>query len=222
MGRVSRFLAVSIGDKFRLVLAVPLLLGVRVGLFVVPFATFRAALVTVASVVGRLVPGSPSPYRVAWAVDRADRTVPGHRTCLMRSLTSETIHVLYGHNVVHRIGVATDGDGDASDGGADSDGDGDGEDEGDGDENDNGRHDGDGDPNDPNGPARPASSSGYASASPASPASSASPASPASPAGVDGFEAHSWIEYDGEVILGYLEDLSRFEPLPPLNETERP
>jgi hypothetical protein len=30
-------------------------------------------------------------------------------------------------------------------------------------------------------------------------------------------EAHAWIEYQGQVIIGYLEDLPRFVPLPSLS-----
>ena len=32
------------------------------------------------------------------------------------------------------------------------------------------------------------------------------------------FEAHAWVEYQGQVIIGGLEDLGRFTPLPQLNE----
>jgi len=31
-----------------------------------------------------------------------------------------------------------------------------------------------------------------------------------------GVEAHSWLEYDGEVLIGNLPDLSRYDSLPPL------
>lgn len=34
------------------------------------------------------------------------------------------------------------------------------------------------------------------------------------------FGAHSWIEYDGEILIGRLEDIDRFEPLPPLKSNE--
>lgn len=34
----------------------------------------------------------------------------------------------------------------------------------------------------------------------------------------DGLEAHSWLELDGDVVIGDLEDLSRYEPLPPLDD----
>lgn len=36
-----------------------------------------------------------------------------------------------------------------------------------------------------------------------------------------GLKAHSWLELDGDVILGDLDDLSRFDPLPSLDAVER-
>jgi hypothetical protein len=33
------------------------------------------------------------------------------------------------------------------------------------------------------------------------------------------FEAHAWIEYNGQVVIGQLEHLSQFTPLPPLTES---
>jgi len=36
-----------------------------------------------------------------------------------------------------------------------------------------------------------------------------------------GFEAHSWLELDGDVVIGDLDDLGRFEPLPSLDAVER-
>jgi hypothetical protein len=35
---------------------------------------------------------------------------------------------------------------------------------------------------------------------------------------VRGFEAHAWLEHRGEVVLGDLEDLSRYAPMLPLGE----
>ncbi|THE65155.1 lasso peptide biosynthesis B2 protein [Salinadaptatus halalkaliphilus] len=156
MGRISGFLSVPAGDKLRLVLAATLLVVVRIGVFVVPFSTFRRLLLAPATTLARIVPGSPAPVRIAWTVDAADRNCPGHRTCLMRSLTAETMHRLYDHAVVHRIGVDTASDGNDT------------------------------------------------------------------AAGSGCFQAHSWIEYDGSVLIGHLEDLSRFEPLPPLDEIGGP
>jgi Transglutaminase-like superfamily len=37
----------------------------------------------------------------------------------------------------------------------------------------------------------------------------------------DRLEAHAWIEYEGHVVMGQLEDLSRFKPLPNLPQSSR-
>lgn len=165
MGRLAGFLAVSMGGQFRLLLAAALLVTVRVGIVALSFDRCRRVLLVPAGIFSRIVPGAPSPPRIAWAVDAADRSIPGHRTCLMRSLSAEVLHVLYDHDVIHRIGVDANPPDDAS-------------------------------------PSHRQSSPAITP-----------------PAGID-FEAHSWIEYDGEVIIGHLEDLSRFEPLPPLNDPD--
>ncbi|MGJ5675501.1 MAG: lasso peptide biosynthesis B2 protein [Nostochopsis sp.] len=34
-------------------------------------------------------------------------------------------------------------------------------------------------------------------------------------------EAHAWVENQGQVVMGYLRDLSNFTPLPPLEGAER-
>lgn len=147
MGRLRAFAAMSTGDRVRFLSATALLLAVRLSVVVVPFARLRVALVRIGDAAARVVPGSPRPARVAWAVDAADRNVPGDRSCLVRSLTTETLLRAYGHEPVHRIGV------DRGDDGA--------------------------------------------------------------------VEAHSWIEYDGDVLIGQLDDLGRYEPLPPLAAGDR-
>jgi hypothetical protein len=39
--------------------------------------------------------------------------------------------------------------------------------------------------------------------------------------GADQLEAHAWIEYEGHVVMGQLNDLSRFKPLPSLPQPLR-
>jgi hypothetical protein len=148
MGRLRAFAAISTGDRVRLLGAMALLLVVRLSVVLVSFARLRAALVRVGDGAARFVPGSPQPERIAWAVDAADRNVPGDRSCLVRSLTTETLLRAYGRDPIHRIGV------DRGDDGA--------------------------------------------------------------------VEAHSWIEYDGDVLIGQLDDLARYEPLPPLAGGDQP
>ncbi|NGM70333.1 lasso peptide biosynthesis B2 protein [Natronolimnobius sp. AArcel1] len=166
MGRIAGFLAVPLGEKFRLLVAAALLVLARVGFVLLPFRRFRRTLLALTCTLARVVPGAPSPAHVAWAVDTADRSIPGHRTCLMRSVSAEAIHCLYGHDIIHRIGVAPAGDN--------------------------------------------------------APATGMDADHVGVPDAIGGFEAHSWIEYDGSVLLGHLEDLARFEPLPPLNGRDQP
>lgn len=148
MGRITGFLAIPFGDKARILTAITLLIVVRVGVFVVSFDRFRRLLLAPMAPLSRIVPGSPGLTRVVWAVEVADRHLPGHRTCLMRSLTTEALLRLYAltDDIDHRIGVDKTADGE--------------------------------------------------------------------------FEAHSWIESDGEILIGDVEDFSRFEPLPPLSERD--
>ena len=142
MGLIGQLRGLSLGDHARLLAASGLLVVARVGFVVWSLSGLRNLLLR-AVAVGSVVPGSPRPVRIIWAVDRADRYLPGSRTCLMRSVTSETLLRLYGYAPTHRIGVDRTG---------------------------------------------------------------------------DDVEAHSWIEHDGTVLIGGTGDLSRFEPLPPLNE----
>jgi hypothetical protein len=92
-----------------------------------------------------LAPGDPSPRRIARTINVVDCRIPGHRTCLVRSMTCETLLGWHGHIPTHRLGVDPDSD--------------------------------------------------------------------------DGFVAHSWLEYEGDILIGD-EDVDRYEPLPPLNRSE--
>lgn len=148
LSRVGGFLSVSHGDKARLLASVVLLILVWVGIAVRPFAGVRAALHQVVRTARPVVPGRPSPGRVVWAVDAADRHCPGDRTCLVRSLTSEALLRLYGYEPTHRIGVDKEAE--------------------------------------------------------------------------DDLAAHSWLEYEGDVLIGDLDDLSRYEPLPALDDWDDP
>jgi hypothetical protein len=58
-----------------------------------------------------LVVGSPTPTRIVWAVEAADHDLPGDRTCLVRSLTAETLLRLYGYHPRHQIGVTKTNEG---------------------------------------------------------------------------------------------------------------
>ena len=144
MGLWHRLLARSPGDYPRFATAAVLLLAIDVAVTVGSFERLRNGLVRVATALARLVPGTPHPVRVVWAVEVADDRVPGDRKCLVRSLSAEFLLRLYGVEPLHRIGVDPTGE----------------------------------------------------------------------------FEAHSWLEYDDEIIIGDLDDMDRYEPLPPLNDQD--
>ena len=143
MGRIVGFLSIPAGDKFRLLLSVVLLPAVSVGINLFSFSRVRAILLWTAGVSRTLSPGTPTPHRIAWAVKIADRQLPGDRTCLVRSLSGETLLHLYHFSPEHRIGVDKGADGTV--------------------------------------------------------------------------EAHSWLEHEGCILIGELDDLPRYEPLRSLN-----
>jgi hypothetical protein len=143
MGRIVGFLSISAGDKFRLLLSIVLLPVVSVGINIFSFSRVRTVLLWTAGVGSTLIRGTPTPVRIAWAVKIADRQLPSNRTCLVRSLTGETILRLYDFSPDHRIGVDKGADGTV--------------------------------------------------------------------------KAHSWLEHEGRILIGELDDLPRYEPLPSLD-----
>ena len=142
------FVRASWKEQLRALLSIALLLVVPVAMTVVSFARVRAALLWAANRCRALALGDPSPRRIVRTVEIVDRRVPGHRTCLARSLTSEALLRFHGHSPVHRIGVDSSDD--------------------------------------------------------------------------DGFAAHSWLEHDGEILIGDLEEMDRYDKLPPLDQLEGP
>ncbi|MUV88612.1 lasso peptide biosynthesis B2 protein [Halapricum sp. CBA1109] len=143
MGKLSAFRSCSRGQQARLLLASTALLVAWVGVFAISFDRSRSVLVRTGTSARRVLSARPPAAQIAWAVDTADRHVPGERTCLVRSLAAETLFTAYGYDTEHRIGVRKERG--------------------------------------------------------------------------EGVRAHSWIEADGDVVLGYLDDLDQYEPLPPLD-----
>lgn len=148
MGKLSTFLSFRFGDQVRLLAAATLLIVVWIGIVGGSFSRVRTGLLRASDFGASFVPGDPDPARVARTVEVADYGLPGDRTCLVRSLTAETLLRLYGHTPVHRIGVDTSVE--------------------------------------------------------------------------SGMRAHSWLEHDDGILIGDLEDLSRYTPLPPLDEDHGP
>ncbi|MDS0300234.1 lasso peptide biosynthesis B2 protein [Halogeometricum sp. S1BR25-6] len=143
MSKLSTFLSYRTGDQIRLLSAVGLLLSLPTVVSTAQFARTRTRLLWMSERVGRLVPGNPTPERIVQTIEVVDRALPGERTCLVRSLTAETLLRLYDYRPIHRIGVEKES---------------------------------------------------------------------------DQVKAHSWLEHQGEILIGDLDDLSRYEALPPLND----
>jgi hypothetical protein len=94
MHRLRSLLRLSRRDVALLVQAISLLVSVRLGLWVVPFATLRQMLSTLARKRRAPVAGDPATLnRVIWAVETAGRQFPAVGTCLIQALAA---HVLLG------------------------------------------------------------------------------------------------------------------------------
>ena len=83
------------------------LVAVRLGLWIVPFASLRRWTARLARPRDPSSGAVPVPAeRIAWAVRAAGRRVPGGQNCLARALTAQTLLARYGHPAWLRIGVA--------------------------------------------------------------------------------------------------------------------
>jgi hypothetical protein len=146
-GTIREFLSSPLGDQVRLSVAALLLTVVSIAFTVGSFSGTRRYLLRLCDTASGVILGDPTPKRIVSAVEVADRLVPGHRTCLMRSLTAEGLLRLYAFRPDHRIGVAKETDAE--------------------------------------------------------------------------MKAHSWLELGDEVLIGDLEDLSQYDPLPSLEMGDR-
>lgn len=144
MDRIRRFLSASTGEKVRLTIAAIQLSLLPLLLSALPFSRVRSTGIRASSLLAQYVSATPRPEELAHLVDSVDNHLPGHRTCLVRSLTVEMLLRLYGYSPDHRIGVKK------------------------------------------------------------------------TQAGA--LEAHSWLELEGRILIGKLENLSEYERLPSLDE----
>jgi len=112
VGRLSRFLRLPAGDQVLVLQAMLLQVGVRLGLWVLPFATLRGLLSRLAAGGRPEVEAGPEGLRTArravWAVEAVGRQWPAVGTCLIQALAA---HVLLGRRGCAsnlRIGVKRD------------------------------------------------------------------------------------------------------------------
>ena len=84
-----------------------MLVAVRLGLWIVPFASLRRWATRLARPRDTSPVAAPLPAeRIAWAVSAVGRRVPGGGNCLARALTAQTLLARYGYPARLRIGVA--------------------------------------------------------------------------------------------------------------------
>jgi hypothetical protein len=101
------FVPISGGEQRLLLKAALLLRTVRLGLWLLPFETFRRLLVGFSKEPARLRDTDQSSLEnVIWAVQTAGRCIPGAATCLTLALISQVLLLLRGHGAVIHIGIA--------------------------------------------------------------------------------------------------------------------
>ncbi|SRR6266568_1331567 len=99
--------------ELSLVVQAALLLGaIGLGLRLLPFGRLRRLLDRLSrSGDGARPLGQLPAERVAWAIERVSRVVPGTRSCLAQALAAQVLLARRGQEACVRIGVARDTDG---------------------------------------------------------------------------------------------------------------
>ena len=105
MTRLDKFLRLSSGDRWLLVMAAVLLAAIRIGLAVLPYRRLHGLVDRLARVSPPHTLAPPAlPDRIAWAVTRASRAVPG-ATCLTQALAARVLLERGGHPARVRVGI---------------------------------------------------------------------------------------------------------------------
>ena len=105
MRRLRKLLRLSGVERWLLMKATLLLGVVRVGLWLLPFATVRRLLDKLTETPVRVRNRERSRNDVVWAVETAGRCVPPASTCLSQALTAQVMLLRRGHPAVLHIGV---------------------------------------------------------------------------------------------------------------------
>lgn len=112
MGRITKFLHLPGRDRALLLQAFCLILGIRLALKAVRFATLRSALARLASSVPESRRSTPATedeqQRTVWAVRTAARACPAISTCLTNALAAHVLLARRGYVSNLRIGVTRD------------------------------------------------------------------------------------------------------------------
>ena len=107
MKRLGKFLRLAHAERVLLVEAALLLGAIGLGLRLLPFGRLRDLLDRLCRPRQGLRPRARLPAaRIAWAVERTSRVVPGARSCLVQALAAQTLLARRGCHSSVRIGVA--------------------------------------------------------------------------------------------------------------------
>ena len=112
MTRLGKFLRLAHAERVLLLEATLLLGAIGLGLRLLPFGRLRELLDRLSRPRHGLRPQARlSATRIAWAVERVSRVVPGARSCLVQALAAQVLLARRGHEACMRIGVARPLDG---------------------------------------------------------------------------------------------------------------
>src|SRR5437667_10372122 len=107
MKRLGKFLRLAHAERVPLLEATLLLGAIGLGLRLLPFGRLRRLLDRLSRPREGLRPRARVPAaRIAWAVERVSRVVPGARSCLVQALAAQVLLARRGHEACVRIGVA--------------------------------------------------------------------------------------------------------------------
>src|SRR5439155_15806549 len=107
MKRFGKLLRLAHAERVLLVEAALLLGAIGLGLRLLPFGRLRDLLDRLSRPRQGLRPRARLPAaRIAWAVERMSRVVPGARSCLVQALAAQTLLARRGCHSSVRIGVA--------------------------------------------------------------------------------------------------------------------
>ncbi len=107
MKRLRKFNSLPSGDRLLLISTFVLLGLVRLGLWLLPFGTWRRLIASASRTSHKPQSvGKTDQGKIVWAVNVASRYMPGGTKCLARALTAQVLMSRYGYSPELRIGVA--------------------------------------------------------------------------------------------------------------------
>jgi len=107
MKLLYKLLQLKSSDRHLLFTTFALLGAIRLGLWLLPFATWHHFLARVMQAKANLQPAEPTSIsKVVWAVSVASRYMPGRVKCLARALATQVLLNRQGHAAELYLGVA--------------------------------------------------------------------------------------------------------------------